>query len=234
MHRVTAERLTGINVALAFVGVLLTSWLVIAELFRETTCPDLFGVPACFLVLAAYLATAVGAWRPDSGTARAILLVGAGTVTAIGIYFTLSEVGGAAPICPTSSLLSAELAASIDGHDPTEALKAAATQLRGFAHRHPGLYDSLLPAPTPDEDPEVAAALGEPVQIVGSVLAGMGVDPTAVIPLVRTLRATVHGFVDIELRGGFGLPDDLDVSFATAVGVVVDAIVAESSSRAGS
>lgn len=125
-----------------------------------------------------------------------------------------------------SGLLTVDLAASVDGLDGVEALRAITEQLRSFAHRHPGLYDSFLPAPTPDEDPEVAAALREPVTVIGSVLAEMGIDAMTVIPLIRALRASVHGFVDLELRGGFGLPDDIDDSFSTTINLVIEAIVA--------
>jgi AcrR family transcriptional regulator len=133
-----------------------------------------------------------------------------------------------------SGLLTAELAGSVDGLEGTGALSAIAEQLRSFAHRHPGLYDSFLPAPAPDEDPEVAAALREPVTVVGSVLAGMDVDPMTVIPLIRALRASVHGFVDLELRGGFGLPDDINDSFTTTINLVIDAIAAHSTTGVSS
>ncbi len=133
-----------------------------------------------------------------------------------------------------STLLTAELADRVEGLEGTEALRALAEQLRSFAHRHPGLYESLLPAPTPEQDSEAAAALAGPVEVVGSVLVGMGVDPAAMIPLIRALRASVHGFVDLELRGGFGLPDDIDESFATVVNLVVNAITAHSTVEAGS
>ena len=133
-----------------------------------------------------------------------------------------------------ASQLSDELADSVAGKDPIEALRSAAIRLRRFAHRHPGLYDSLLPAPSPEQDPELAEALGESVQIIGSVLTDLDVDQTAIIPFVRALRAVVHGFVDIELRGGFGLPEDLDDSFAVAVDLVVDAITADSNRRRAS
>ncbi len=123
-------------------------------------------------------------------------------------------------------LLAAELAASVEGLDAVEALRAMAIQLRSFAHRHPGMYDSFLPAPSPDEDPEVAAALAEPIGVVGSVLTEMGIDPATVIPLIRALRAAVHGFVDLELQGGFGLPDDIDDSFTTTIDLVIEAIAA--------
>lgn len=131
-----------------------------------------------------------------------------------------------------AALLSADLAAGVEGLEGADALRAVAARLRSFAHRHPGLYDSFLPAPAPEDDPELAAALREPVDIVGTVLAGMDTDPTAVVPLVRALRAVVHGFVDLELRGGFGLPDDIDQSFDTAVDLVVEAITAGSVPRA--
>ena len=127
-----------------------------------------------------------------------------------------------------SSLLTAELTDCIDGLESCQALRAIAERLRSFAHRHPGLYDSFLPAPTPDQDPEVAAALAQPVSIVGSVLAEMGIDPTSVIPLIRALRAAVHGFVHLELRGGFGLPDDVDESFTATIDLVIEAIATHS------
>jgi AcrR family transcriptional regulator len=130
-----------------------------------------------------------------------------------------------------SSLLTAELTDSVEGLESTQALRAIAEQLRSFARRHPGLYDSFLPAPTPQEDAEVAAALAQPVSVVGSVLAGMGVDPVRLIPLIRALRASVHGFVHLELRGGFGLPDDIDDSFAATINLVIEAIAAHSTSR---
>lgn len=106
---------------------------------------------------------------------------------------------------------------------PTRALSAIAEQLRSFARRHPGMYDSFLPAPIPEQNPEVAAALAQPTAVVGSVLADMGVDPMTVVPSMRALRASIHGFVDLELRGSFGLPDDIEDSFITTIGLVIDA-----------
>lgn len=129
-----------------------------------------------------------------------------------------------------SSLLAAEVSDGITGLEGAEALRAIAEQLRSFAQRHPGLYDSFLPAPTAEQDPELAAAFAEPASVVGSVLADMGIDPATVIPLIRALRAAVHGFVHLELHGGFGLPDDTDDSFTTTIDLVIEAIASYSSS----
>ena len=123
-----------------------------------------------------------------------------------------------------STLLTGEVTDAAEGLESTEALTAIATALRSFAHCHPGLYASFLPAPTPEDDPELAAALARPTTVVGSVLAQMGIDPATMVPLIRALRASVHGFVDLELNGGFGLPDDVDDSFATTIDLVIDAI----------
>ncbi len=128
-----------------------------------------------------------------------------------------------------SSLLTAEFTAGVDGVAGvagTDALRAIASRLRTFAHDHPGLYGSLLPAPDPGEDPELAAALAEPVDVVRRVLTGMDIDPSTLVPIIRSLRAAIHGFVDLELRGGFGLPDDIESSFATTVDLVIAAISA--------
>lgn len=125
-----------------------------------------------------------------------------------------------------SNLLTLELAHCVEGLEGADALRSVAAQLRTFARRHPGLYDSFLPAPSPRQDPEVAAALARPTHVVASVLTEMGVDGARMIPLIRALRATIHGFVHLELHGGFGLPDDIDESFTTTVDLVVDVIVA--------
>jgi AcrR family transcriptional regulator len=127
-----------------------------------------------------------------------------------------------------TSQLTTGLTTSVDGLEGAEALTAIAVELRSFAHRHPGLNASLLPAPTPEEDPELAAALREPANVVANVLDAMSIDPVTVIPLIRALRASVHGFVDLELRGGFGLPDDIDDSFTTTINLVIEAIAAHS------
>jgi AcrR family transcriptional regulator len=130
-----------------------------------------------------------------------------------------------------SGRLTDELSDCVEGLESMQALRAIAEQLRSFAHRHPGLYDSFLPAPTPEQDPEMAAALAQPIGVAGSVLAEMGVDPATMVPLIRALRASIHGFVDLELRGGFGLPDDIDDSFTTSINLVIEAIAGQSTTK---
>lgn len=125
-----------------------------------------------------------------------------------------------------ANLLTVELTDAAEGLEGSEALTAIAEQLRSFAHRHPGLYETFLPAPTPDEDPDLASALEGPVKLVGAVLTNMEVDQIHVIHLIRALRSAVHGFIDLELHAGFGLPDDIDDSFTTTINLVIETIAA--------
>ena len=100
MSRITSERLTGAIFGLGFVGILLTAWLVFSEIFREPTCPPLLGIPACYLVLAGYVAATIGTWMSGKKIAAVSFYVGAWAVTLIGVYFSLGHVRGTVE-CPT-------------------------------------------------------------------------------------------------------------------------------------
>ena len=63
------------------------------------------------------------------------------------------------------------------------------------------------------------------MEVAAEVLTRLGIPPSRHVDLVRTLRAVLHGFVDLELGGGFGLADPVDASFETAVDLVVQALV---------
>lgn len=119
--------------------------------------------------------------------------------------------------------LAGALADAADGASGEDALRVFAAAYRTFAHRHPGLYDAVqADAPAPADDPGLAAALLEPVHLVAAALDDLGLPPDRHVHLVRGVRAALHGFVDLERRGGFGLPEGVDASF----GALVDLLVA--------
>ena len=115
-------------------------------------------------------------------------------------------------------------AAARQHHDPHAALRAIGHAHRAFALDHPGLYAALLPIPRADDDPEGAAAAAEPVEVIAALLDQLGVPADRHIDLIRTLRAVLHGFVDLELGGGFGLANPVDASFDVALDVILDAV----------
>ena len=125
-----------------------------------------------------------------------------------------------------SRLLAEQFAAAVRDHydEPRVALRAIAYAYRDFASAHPGLYAALLPAPRIEDDPEAAAAAFEAVQVIASVLDQLGIGADHHIHFIRALRAMLHGFVDLELGGGFGLAEPVDESFDAALDLVLAAV----------
>ncbi len=114
--------------------------------------------------------------------------------------------------------------AAVDG-SPEEIILRTARDYRRFALEHRGLYRAMLPAPKPGEDDELYEALAAPVSVLAATLTAAGVGSERTIHLIRALRAVVHGFVDLEMKDGFGMPEDIDSSFEQAVGVVINGVL---------
>jgi AcrR family transcriptional regulator len=112
-----------------------------------------------------------------------------------------------------------------------EALTALAHAYRDFARAHPGLYATMLPTPSQAEDAEVYRAFAAPVVGIATVLSGLGVAEESAVSIVRGFRSAIHGFVSLEAAGGFGLPQDIDQSFATLVRVFIAGIEATARSH---
>jgi AcrR family transcriptional regulator len=123
-----------------------------------------------------------------------------------------------------AALLRDELARAATSRSPSAALRNVARAYRHFARRHPGLYAAFLPAPRPGEDDELYRALAEPVAVVGALLGDLGVPSRRVVTVVRALRSLLHGFVTLERDGGFGMPEDVDASFESAVELFLRAL----------
>jgi AcrR family transcriptional regulator len=107
-----------------------------------------------------------------------------------------------------------------------DALRRVAYAYRAFARVHPGLYATLHTTPAAGEDAELSAAFAAIVPDLAAVLRGLGLPEHDVVPIIRTLRSALHGFVSLEASGGFGLPDDVDESFETLIDVLVSGLLA--------
>jgi AcrR family transcriptional regulator len=116
------------------------------------------------------------------------------------------------------------IAAAARGRAGRRALVAAARAYRLFARRHPGLLAATLPAPRPGEDDELYRALARPVATIAGILAGLGVEEDDAIHVIRALRSYLHGFIELERRGGFGMPQKLETSFERGLALLVDSI----------
>jgi AcrR family transcriptional regulator len=109
-------------------------------------------------------------------------------------------------------MLRERLLQAVAGRTRGEALRAAAEAYRDFGRVHPGLYAATQGGPVTG-DPQVGAAAADVVAIMLAVMRGYGLEGDAAVHGVRVLRAAVHGFVDLEMSGGFAMPVPVDVTW---------------------
>ena len=81
----------------------------------------------------------------------------------------------------------------------------------------------MVRAPGP-EDAELQAAAQEVLDVVLAALATYGLRGDDALHATRGLRSLLHGFVALELAGGFGLPLDLDESFHRLLRVFIQGL----------
>ena len=111
------------------------------------------------------------------------------------------------------------LADAAAGRAGADALRAVAAAYRGYALSRPRLYPATQRVPLPGEPEHVQVA----ERVVGSIFAvlrGYGIEGEDAVDATRAVRSALHGFVDIERTGGFGLPRSVDASFDRLVTVL--------------
>jgi AcrR family transcriptional regulator len=113
-------------------------------------------------------------------------------------------------------------AAATVGRSGDDALRALGAAIRAFARQHPGLYAASQVAPDPDAEGglELAQAAADAVEVIGAVLRGFGLPRERTVDAIRTARSALHGFVALEVGGGFGMPDSVDASFEVLLDVL--------------
>jgi AcrR family transcriptional regulator len=119
-----------------------------------------------------------------------------------------------------SARVTAELAhtlsTAIAGRSGEDALRSLAHAYRDYALAHPGCYP--LTQRVPDADDPVHLAAGEQaLQAVFATLRAYGLVGEEAIHATRLTRSTLHGFVNLEVDGAFGLPQDVGRSFERLV-----------------
>ena len=105
------------------------------------------------------------------------------------------------------------------GRSGRSALVGIARAYRRFAVDHAGLYSLTQVAPergSAEQQAQVARA----INVLEATVRSYDVPDDLSLHAIRMVRAGLHGFVDIEGRGGFQLPQSLDTSFE----VLVDAL----------
>lgn len=119
--------------------------------------------------------------------------------------------------------LARALGQAVMGFGGDEAVQAMATAYRNFAHAHPGLYNAFQRAADP-QDTALQEAQSEVVEIVLRVVAPIRADRDSAIHTVRLIRSLMHGFVSLEIGGGFGLPQDIDETFRRLIQIMIQIV----------
>ena len=120
--------------------------------------------------------------------------------------------------------LANDLAAAALGRSGREALSNIANAYRRYAIEHTGLYALTQTAIGLDSSEQQAEA-SRAVEVVRAAIRSYGVPDGLSIHAVRIVRAGLHGFADIEARGGFGMPYPIDESFLLLVDALDAALV---------
>jgi AcrR family transcriptional regulator len=97
------------------------------------------------------------------------------------------------------------------GRSRDDAVAAVMRAYRGYVVEHPSRYASMEQSA---QDVAFGAAAAERLLgVIYAVLRGYGLDGPELVHATRCLRSAVHGFAILEAAGGFGLPEDLEVSY---------------------
>lgn len=110
-------------------------------------------------------------------------------------------------------------AAAAMGRSGRAVLLVTAQAYRRFAIDHAGLYALTQAAPEPGSAEQRAEA-ARAFQVFSAVVTSYDIPDHAIIHAVRLVRAGLHGFADIEARGGFRMAETVDESFL----VLIDAM----------
>lgn len=126
------------------------------------------------------------------------------------------------------ALAAARDGATRSGTDPARALRAMAHATRSYALSRPGRYQAVQGAgwPTDPGANAVRDAALRAVDALTGAVAAAGVPAEQQIDAVRAFRAGLHGFVALELGGGFGMPQDIDESFHYLVDLLIAGLTA--------
>jgi AcrR family transcriptional regulator len=111
------------------------------------------------------------------------------------------------------------LQAQVMGRSSDEAVEALMRSYRAYVLANPGRYE-LMPLDPLHHDAmaEVAQAF---LEIFIAVMRGYGLNDSDATHAIRRLRAATHGFVDLEIGGGFGLPEDIETTYDQVIDMML-------------
>lgn len=116
--------------------------------------------------------------------------------------------------------LGTAMVAAAAGLEGDEAVHAMSLAYVDFARCRPGVYETTLRAPEPENLGLQAASEQILEQIIG-VLRYYQLGAEGELHAVRGLRSILHGFASLEHQGGFGMPLDLGSSLTRLINTFI-------------
>ncbi len=139
-----------------------------------------------------------------------------------------NHIGGLDELWRDLALLNARelgnrLTAAAVGRSGPAGIMALAQAYRAYIKESPGLYQASLRASgnLSKPDPELQAAEERSLGVVLALVESLDLTGDEAIHAVRGLRSAIHGFVTLEVAGGFGLTIDIDESFRRLVEMTI-------------
>lgn len=114
------------------------------------------------------------------------------------------------------------LADAVMGRSLDDAVRALMQAYRDYVISYPNRY-AVFPQ-APPQDPDLALATDRLLDVVLALLRGYGLHGEQAIHAARCLRSVAHGFASLQAAGGFGLPENLDVSYDYLTGMLTNGI----------
>jgi AcrR family transcriptional regulator len=111
-----------------------------------------------------------------------------------------------------------KLGSAVLGLSGDRAVEALMTAWRDYVRRYPHRYAAMPLQPL--TDPFFAPTAPQLMAIVLAVLKEYDLTDDDAIHAARRLRAATHGFTVLESQGGFGLSEDVDLSYRQLIAMV--------------
>ncbi len=118
--------------------------------------------------------------------------------------------------------LAEQLLPEVTGRSGYEALAGLMRAWRDYVRQHPRRYDAVLLDPL--RDAVVRPAGVRVLELLLAVLRGYGLVGPEAIHQARCVRSALHGFVSLEAGGGFGMDEDVDLSFERLIDMVAGSL----------
>ncbi|MEV8474218.1 WHG domain-containing protein [Streptomyces sp. NPDC051173] len=115
-----------------------------------------------------------------------------------------------------SEEMTGRIAAAVAGRAGKDALVAFADAYRGYALEHPGRYAATQMRLEPEEVAD-SVGLRRSVELTYGMLRAYGLTEPDLTDAGRLLRSTFHGYIHLELSGGFGHSRDVRASWSRSL-----------------